>query len=191
MSSNYIKCTLYILLQKKVECVRSFSSVLRLRRNLHWHYKHASFDSLLSCTGFGHLGKGWIVEDCLTGLTGSSIRAGTSCTDLRLIGNTVANCQALTWLRYASHSNNRLGNRCPHWKVLNFSTLLPKNSVNNRISQFVKQLFKHFFALLYRLFHLKVTNCYFKVTCCYFKVTSCYFKVTSCYFKVTKCYLTA
>ncbi len=70
--------------------------VLRLRRNTHCH-KDASFDSLLSRAGLGHLGKGWIVrsicvapplEDCLTGLTGSSTQGGTA--------SSVAGCQALT-----------------------------------------------------------------------------------------------
>ena len=58
-----------------------FVSVLRLRRNTHWQ-QNDSFDSLLSRAGLGHLGKGWLVrgtpttyvEDCLTGLTGSSTR---------------------------------------------------------------------------------------------------------------------
>ncbi len=72
--------------------------VLRLRRNTHWQ-QNASFDSLLSHAGLGHLKEGWIVrdittrrlpywanglffvapslEDCLTGLSGSSNRAGT------------------------------------------------------------------------------------------------------------------
>ncbi len=61
--------------------------VLRLRRIAHCH-EYASFDSLLSRADLGNLGKGWIVqlfvappiEDCLTGLTGSSTRAGTGCT---------------------------------------------------------------------------------------------------------------
>ncbi len=39
--------------------------VLRLWRNTHWHY-YASFDSLLSRAGVGHLGKGWIVRDTST-----------------------------------------------------------------------------------------------------------------------------
>ncbi len=34
--------------------------VLRLQRNKHWQY-FASFDSLLSRAGLGHLGKKWIV----------------------------------------------------------------------------------------------------------------------------------
>ena len=38
-----------------------YSRVLRLRRNTHWH-EDASFDSLLSCAGSGHLWKGWIVR---------------------------------------------------------------------------------------------------------------------------------
>ena len=64
-----------------------FVRVLRLRRNTHY------FDSLLSRAGI--LGKGalfvvLLLEDCLTGLTGSSTRAGTDCTDLQLIGSCVA-----------------------------------------------------------------------------------------------------
>ncbi len=51
-----------------------------------------------------HLGKGGLfvappLEDFLTGLTGSSTRAGTGCkgcTDLQLIGSSVADCQVLT-----------------------------------------------------------------------------------------------
>ncbi len=59
-----------------------------------------SFYSLLSHAGLGHLGKGWIVrgtplEDGLTGLTGSSTRAGTGSTGLQLIGSSVADCQQL------------------------------------------------------------------------------------------------
>ncbi len=50
---------------------------------------------------YGILGKGGLfvappLEDCLPGLTGSSTRAGTGCTDLQLIGSSVADCQALT-----------------------------------------------------------------------------------------------
>ena len=37
------------------------------------------------------------MEDCYTMLTGSSTRAGTGCTDLHLIGGSVADCQALPW----------------------------------------------------------------------------------------------
>ena len=65
------------------------------------------FDSRLSRAGLGILGKGGLfvappLENCLTGLTGSSTRAGTGCTHLQLIGNSVTDCQALTWwgLRY-------------------------------------------------------------------------------------------
>ena len=36
------------------------------------------------------------LEDCLTGLTDSFVRDGTGCTDLQLIGSSVADCQALT-----------------------------------------------------------------------------------------------
>ncbi len=53
-------------------------SVLRLRRNMRWQ-DYASFDSLLSDVGFGHLGKGWIVRGTTTrrlllGQLGSSYR---------------------------------------------------------------------------------------------------------------------
>ena len=46
---------------------------------------------------YGILGKGGLfvipsLENCLTGLTGSSTRAGTDCTDLQLIGSSVADC---------------------------------------------------------------------------------------------------
>ncbi len=49
----------------------------------------------------GILGKGGLfvtppLEDCLTGLTGSSTRAGTGCTDLQLISSSVVDCLALT-----------------------------------------------------------------------------------------------
>ena len=36
------------------------------------------------------------LEDCLTGLTGSSTQAGIGRTALKLIGSSVDNCQALT-----------------------------------------------------------------------------------------------
>ena len=74
---------------------------LRLRWNTHC-CNNASFDSLLYRAGLGQLGKGWIVrgtttiEDCLTGLTGSSTQVGTGYTDLQLIGSSVADYQALT-----------------------------------------------------------------------------------------------
>ena len=50
---------------------------------------------------YGILGRGALFvalppKDGLTGLTGSSTRARTSCTDLQLIGSSVADCQALT-----------------------------------------------------------------------------------------------
>ena len=66
--------------------------VLRLRRNTHWYFTNASFDCL-QFAGLRHFGKKWIV---LTGLTDSSTRAGTGCTDLQLIDSSVADCQALT-----------------------------------------------------------------------------------------------
>ena len=58
--------------------------------------------ALESRNGLGHLKKGWIartlspLEDCLTGLTGSSTPTETGCTDLQLIGTSVADRQALT-----------------------------------------------------------------------------------------------
>ena len=75
--------------------------VVRLRRNTHLH-QNASFDSLLSRAGLGHLGNGWIVRgtitriNCLSGLTGPSTQAGTGSTDLQLISSSVTDCQALT-----------------------------------------------------------------------------------------------
>ena len=47
------------------------------------------------------LGKGGLfgappLEDCLTGLTGSSTIAGTGCADLQLISSSMADYQALT-----------------------------------------------------------------------------------------------
>ena len=47
-------------------------------------------DSLLSRAGLEHPGKGWIVRDTTTWLTGSSTPAGTGCTDLQLISSSVA-----------------------------------------------------------------------------------------------------
>ena len=49
-------------------------------------------DSLLSYSGLGHLGKGWIVRDTATRSTllGSYTQAGTGCADLQLIGSSVA-----------------------------------------------------------------------------------------------------
>ena len=49
----------------------------------------------------GILGKGGLfvappLEDCLSGQTGCSTRAGTGGTDLQLVGSIVADCQALT-----------------------------------------------------------------------------------------------
>ena len=74
---------------------------LRLGRNRQWNYD-ASFDSLLSRAGLGHLKNGSIVrgrppiEDCLSQLMACSTQAGTGCTDLQLIGRSVSDCQALT-----------------------------------------------------------------------------------------------
>ena len=45
----------------------------------------------------------YYIEDCLTRLTDSSTRAGTDCTDLQLIGGSVADCQALTWRPSIQH----------------------------------------------------------------------------------------
>ncbi len=66
----------------------SVGNVLRLRRNSH-------------VLAYGILGKGGLfvappLEDCLTGLTGSSTRAETGCTDLQLNSSSVADCQTLT-----------------------------------------------------------------------------------------------
>ena len=72
-----------------------------LRRNVQWQ-QHDIFDNRHYRVGFGNLGKGWIefvgpqLEDCLTGLTGSSTQAGTGCTHLQLIDDIVADCQTLT-----------------------------------------------------------------------------------------------
>ncbi len=51
---------LYDVLEKVCVC-----RVLRLRRNTHRH-NYASFDSLLSGAGLGHLGKAWIVRGTTT-----------------------------------------------------------------------------------------------------------------------------
>ncbi len=56
---------------------------------------------LLMAMASGILGKGGLfvappLEDCLTGLTGSSTQGGTGCAGLQLIGVSVADCQALT-----------------------------------------------------------------------------------------------
>ena len=49
-----------------------------------------SFDCLLSLAGLGHLGNGHnYLDDCISGLTGSSTPTGTGCTDLQLIGSSV------------------------------------------------------------------------------------------------------
>ncbi len=68
--------------------------VLRLRGITHWHDENATFDSLLSRAGLGHLGEGWIVRDTpttiLTGLTGSSTQAGTCCTCILIYSLSVA-----------------------------------------------------------------------------------------------------
>ncbi len=55
----------------------------------------------LPVLAYGILGKGGLfvtppLEDCLTGTTGSSTQAETGCTDLQLIGSSVADSQALT-----------------------------------------------------------------------------------------------
>ncbi len=54
---------------------------------------------------YGILGKGRLfltpsLEDCLTRLMGSSTQAGTGCSNLQLIGRSVAYSQALTWPQY-------------------------------------------------------------------------------------------
>ena len=40
------------------------------------------------------------LKGCLVGLTGSSTRAGTGCTNSQLNGSSVADCQTLTWLHF-------------------------------------------------------------------------------------------
>ena len=77
----------------------TYSRVLRLRRNTHWQ-GYANSDSLLSCAGSGHLGKGWIVRVTnprslpywANGLFYPS--RNWLC---RFTGSSVADCQALTW----------------------------------------------------------------------------------------------
>ncbi len=117
--------------------------VLRLRRNTHWQ-KNASFDSLLSRAGLGViLGKGGLFVtpplDCLTGLTGSSTRAGTGCTDLQLISSGRLPSTDLPKKVYAIFTCFRINNFWRHqsplsrsafdWKeisdVLNYSGVLP------------------------------------------------------------------
>ncbi len=56
---------------------------------------------VLTASDFPVLRKGGLfvaplLEYCLTGLAGSSTRAGTGGTDLQLIGSSVADCQAMT-----------------------------------------------------------------------------------------------
>ncbi len=46
-------------------CFNIIGRVPRLRWNTHWQ-DFATFDSLLSRVGLGHLGKGWIVRDTTT-----------------------------------------------------------------------------------------------------------------------------
>ena len=65
--------------------------VLRLWRNPHWQ-QNASFDSLLSRAGLGHLGKGWIVRDTTTirlpyWVNGLFYTSWNRCTDLQLISS--------------------------------------------------------------------------------------------------------
>ena len=62
---------------------------------------NANLDSLLSRVGLDILGEGKLfvappLEDCSTGLTGSSIQAGTGCTNFLLLVSSVADCQSLT-----------------------------------------------------------------------------------------------
>ena len=47
----------------------------------------------------------WARLDCLNELTGSSTQARTGCTDLQLVGSSVADCLALTW-RFVNHLFN-------------------------------------------------------------------------------------
>ena len=54
------------------------------------------FTAYFTVLAYGILGKSRLflaqpLEDCLTGLTGSSTQSGTGCTDLHLIGSSVAN----------------------------------------------------------------------------------------------------
>ncbi len=76
-------CTLGVISQYSsfTECTLVVVGILRLRQNTRWQ-QNASFDGLLSRAGLGHLGKGRLfvatpLEDYLTGLMGSSTRAGT------------------------------------------------------------------------------------------------------------------
>ncbi len=47
------------------------------------------------------------LEDCLTGLTGSSTLAGTGCTDLQLI------CGSVTWQPFGPDCSLLAGNKAP------------------------------------------------------------------------------
>ena len=65
--------------------------VLRLRRNTHWQVTIPVLTAYFPVLAYGILGKGeLILEDCLSGITGSFTQAGTGCTDLQLMGSSVA-----------------------------------------------------------------------------------------------------
>ena len=74
--------------------------ILRLRR-IRTGSKLPVLTAYFPLSAYGILGKGGLFvapqqEDCLTGLTGSSTLAGTSCAYLQLIGSSVADCQTPT-----------------------------------------------------------------------------------------------
>ena len=86
-----------ISINLKIHLLSAFSACGGLRTGT-----SASFDSLLSHAGLGHLGKGWIVRDTTTRrlpyLTdGLVYPCWNICTYLQLVGCSVADCQALTW----------------------------------------------------------------------------------------------
>ena len=53
----------------------------------------------------------WVRVDCLTGLTGSSIQAGSGCTNIIYIAN-VADCLALIWQHRACAENKIVSSCC-------------------------------------------------------------------------------
>ncbi len=105
MKAVYIVCHSSLLQDRKVRSVegdRSFQPVVvscsppAAEYALALYASFDSFDSLPSRAGLGGLFVAPPLEDCLTGLMGSSTRAGTGCTELQLIGSSVADCQELT-----------------------------------------------------------------------------------------------
>ena len=71
----------------------SLGRFLRLRWNMDRHGSMPVLTAYFPVLAYGISGKGGLFvapQDGLTGLTGSSIRAGTGCTDLQLIGSSVA-----------------------------------------------------------------------------------------------------